>query len=99
MKYIVYDKTGKILRSVQCPPTLAELQCKEDEFIMEGTANDIIQKIVSGKVVNKTPEEIERDNPSLFQSLPFERKPAIVTNKQWQGILSRIKKLEERNHV
>lgn len=69
------------------------LQAKEDEFVMEGTANDTTQKIVNGKIVNKTPEEIERDNPAPPE-IPKGKRHAQITNEQWQNVLNRLEKLE-----
>lgn len=50
MSYIIYDKPGKILRQVQCPPTQSLIQAKDGEFIMEGTANDVTQKIANSGI-------------------------------------------------
>lgn len=62
---------------------------------MEGIANDITQKIenpgVKGKIVSRTPEEIEAEKPP---EVPFEKQPAPITNKQWQDIQSRLEVLE-----
>jgi len=67
---------------------------------MEGVANDATQKIINagikGKVVDKTLEEIETDNPKLPE-IPFEKRLACVTNKQWQDVLSRLDLLEDKN--
>jgi len=94
MNYIIYDKTGKILRTVQCSPALSKIQPKEGEFIMEGTANDVTQKIVNGKVIDKAPEEIEvPPEPRLLK----EKQPANITNKQWQSVLHRLEALEKKN--
>lgn len=92
MSYIIYDKTGRILRVVDCSKTLKHLQAKEGEFIIEGFANDLTQKIVDGKVVDKTPEEIEIDDPP---PLPPLETPILITKKQWQGVLKRLEVLEK----
>lgn len=98
MNYIIYNTIGEILRTVQCPPTLAKVQLREGEFVMEGKANDVTQKVVGGKVVNKTPEEIERDSPTLQESepIPVEKRPAVITNGQWQDVLNRLKNIEDK---
>jgi len=93
MNYIIYNEDGVILRNVECPPGLANLQAKEGEFIMEGTANDATQKIVDSKVVDKTTEEIEADNPTPHK-IPAEKQPAYITKEQWQSVLERIARLE-----
>lgn len=95
MNYIVYNAKGKILRRVQCPPALSLLQAKDDEYVMEGIANDVTQKIVNDKVVDKTPEEIEVDNPTPPE-IPFEKQTANITNEQWQDIKDRLVTLEAK---
>lgn len=106
MSYIIYNEEGEILRIVQCSPAMSKIQPKEGEFIMEGTANGVTQKIkfdgldvdgqpINPRVVNKTPEEIEADNPVLPE-IPFEKKLAHVTNKQWQDVLKRLNDLEKK---
>lgn len=96
MNYIVYDKDGKIRRTIICPPSHCLSQAKDGEFVMEGTANDVTQKIknpgIAGVIIDKTPEEIEAEKPP---KIPFEKRIAHITNKQWQNVLRRIKALEE----
>lgn len=95
MDYIVYNQDGKIMRTGVCNKDVLHLQAvNDDELTMEGTANDVIQKIINGKIVNKTPEEIEADNPTV----PFEERPAFITNKQLQNVLDRISVLEKARH-
>lgn len=93
--YIVYDNSGTILRTGCCSKGDFFLQVGDGEFVMEGIANDVTQKIVDGKVVDKTPEEIEADNPTPIP-VPFEKQPANITNEQWQNILNRISELETK---
>jgi len=72
---------------------------------MEGTANDVTQRIefdgldakgqpINPRVVDKTPEEIEANNPPEPEPIPFKKQLAHITNEQWQGVLKRIDKLE-----
>jgi hypothetical protein len=51
--------------------------------------NDATQKVVNRKIVNKTPAEIEKDNPS-----PPTSRMAMITIEQWQDVLRRLDKLE-----
>ncbi len=106
MNYVVYNITGEILRTVQCSIKSSFLQAKDGEFITEGVANDVTQKIefdgldekgqpVNPRVVDKTPQEIETDNPPIPE-VPHGRRPAHVTNAQWQDVLKRLDKLETR---
>jgi len=89
----LYDKSGRILRTGGCPRDIFELQAHKDEFIIEGTANDVTQKIVDGKVTNKTSEEIEAEK---LPKISFEERTTHITNKQWQEVLDRIKELESK---
>lgn len=49
MKYIVYDATGKILRTGQCPDRDFKAQAGPGEFVMEGTACDLSDYVENGK--------------------------------------------------
>lgn len=106
MNYIVYNITGKILRTVQCSPASSILQAKDGEFIAEGMANDVTQKIefngldekgqpVNPRVIDKTPQEIETDNP-LIPEISKSKRPVIITNGQWDDIMARIESLEKK---
>jgi len=94
-RFIVYNSKGQILRTGSCPDSIFFRQAHDGEFVIEGKANDVTQKIVGGKIVNKTPEEIEADNPTPIP-VPFEKRPAQITNEQWQGILNRLDNLEAK---
>ena len=98
MNFIVYNKQGKILRTGDCPDKDFFLQAGNDEFVMEGVADDISQKIVNvgieAKIVNKTLEEIQSEKLSEKPEKPFEKRMAIITNEQWQSVLDRLKELE-----
>ena len=58
MNYIVYNKDGNILRTGVCPESMVQLQVGIDEFVIEGIANDMEDKIVEGKIVRKSEAEI-----------------------------------------
>ncbi len=93
--FIVYNSEGNILRRGQCSNKDFSIQAQNGESILEGFANDRIQKIVDGKVVDKTPEEIEADKPPVPEPIPFEDQQARVTNKQWQNVTDRLNVLEQ----
>jgi len=90
--YVVYDTTGKILRIGISSSRPIRSQAGINEFVLEGTANDRTQKVIDGKIVDKTPEEIEAEKP---KPVPVENRPARITNKQWQAVLERLDRLEE----
>ena len=57
--YIVYNRDGEILRTGMCPDSMVRIQAQgEGELVMEGKANDIEHKIINGKIIRKTEEEI-----------------------------------------
>lgn len=96
MKYfIVYNFQGRILRTGFCQDRMFFMQACDNEFVMEGRANDATQKIekvgIFGRIVDKSPEEIEAEKQPR---LPFEKKPAQITNEQWQSVLGRLASLE-----
>lgn len=93
--FIIYNSSGKILATGCCQDSDFKMQAKNGEFVMEGIANDITQKIVNGKIVDKTSEEIEHDEPTR-PPLPFEKEQAQITNEQYQAMLDRLSALEAR---
>jgi len=93
MNFIVYDKTGRILSIGHCQKNVLHKQAGKNQFAMEGAANDITQKVVKGKIVDKTLAEIERDNPKTPVK-PFREQRAKITNEQLQAILDRLTVLE-----
>lgn len=101
--FIIYNLEGKILRTGNCQDEMLTSQAGENEFVAEGPKDslisDITQKIVNIRgedvIVDKTLEEIERDNPSM-PFIPVTQRHADITNEQWQIILDRLDKLEIR---
>ena len=97
--FIIYNQKGEILRTGYCLPNTFYLQANENEFVMEGKANDVTQKItnagIKGKVVDKTPQEIaEATVITGIKQLPFEKQTAHISNEQWQEVLGRLDALE-----
>lgn len=94
MKYLVYDTSGKILRTGNCAKRDFLLQAAaEDEFVMKGVADDITQKVVDGEIVDKTPEEIAQDTFTPAK-IPEDEKPAEISKGQWKQVLKRLDDLE-----
>jgi len=56
--YIVYNSKGEISKTGICPDDMMEIQAMTGEFVMEGRASDIENKVVGGKIERKTEEEI-----------------------------------------
>lgn len=94
-KYIVYNAEGKIQRTGVCSKKDLLKQAEDGEFVMEGSANDVTQKIVGSgqfrRIIDKTPEEIEAEKPP---EISFEKRTAHITNEQWQDVLNRLRVLE-----
>ena len=94
--FIVYNSTtGKILRTGNCPPSLYKLQVRAGESIILGKANDYSQKIVDGEIVDKTPAEIEADNPTPVEP-PEGEKQKHIKNKEWKEIKDLLEDLDKR---
>jgi len=93
-RFIIYDETGDIKRTGRCSDADFDKQARENEDIIEGVANDVLQKVVDGKIANKTPAEIEAQKPPEPESIPFEQQQAKITNTELQDIRSRLSKLE-----
>ncbi len=88
---------------VTCAPAFAKDQVHygEDMFVAPKhpfVVNDALQKVIGkGKlrrIVNKTPQEIEAELPSLL-TIPVGERLANITNEQWQSVLNRIDNLEK----
>ena len=91
MHFIVYNTNGKILRTGSCQDHMLQKQARINEFVIEGKADDAKQKIVNGKVVDKTQGEIDADKPPQVKP---DDMPAYITNKQWRDMQDRITQLE-----
>ena len=95
MKYAVYDATGKIVRITGGILRYAQLQVRAGQNLLQvdNDVDDRIHKVVDGKLVNKTPEEIEAEKAPTPPEIPESEKPAHITNEQWQDVLKRIEAL------
>ena len=91
MHFIVYNTNGKILRTGSCQDHMLKKQARINEFVIEGKADDAKQKIVNGKVADKTQAEIDTNKP---KPIPEDDMPAHITNKQWRNMQDRITQLE-----
>jgi len=98
--FIVYDEHGKILRTGFCQDNTFYLQAQDGEFVIKGKANAATQKVVGigvdGKVVDKTPEEIEAAKPPQPKQIPERQQTANITNEQLESIVQRLDKLETK---
>lgn len=92
--FIIHDEQGKILRTGCCQHIDFDFQAHSNEFVIEGIAIADRQKIVNGRVVDKTSQEIEAEKSP---EIPVSRRPASITNKQWQDVLKRLIMLEKNS--
>ena len=98
--YVIYNQEGIIVRHGQTSTkALKDIPLEMNESIIEGVGRQIANKVVNGKIVDKTPEEIEADKPPVPvpvpEPIPFEDQQARVTNKQWQNVTDRLNVLEQ----
>ena len=93
IQFIIYNNDGKIIRVGVCSEPLYDLQAQEGEKIIVGNADPTKHKIVDGKRVDKTPQEIMADT-SEEMVIPVEEKQASITNQMWQDLMDRLDALE-----
>lgn len=105
-KFIIFNAQGKVLRSGSGQNSCFELQANDGEFVFEGEVKDMTQKIkfdgfdekgkpINPRIINKTSEEIEIDNPKT-KPKPFKKQKANITNEQLEDILKRLEQLEAK---
>ena len=106
MKFIVYGADKKIVMGGHCQESAFHKQANEGEFVLEGVANDITQKVefdgfdengqpINPRVVDKSSAEVEIDNPKT-KPKSFKKRPARITNEKLEEILARIEALEAK---
>lgn len=66
--YIVYDDSGVILRTGGCQDP--SLQAQDNEFVIEGQADDLTQRVVNGRVVDKLTQQLSHPALALI-GVPF----------------------------
>ena len=85
MDFIVYNSEGMIIRTGSCSDSDISIQAGENEFVIEGIADDSCQMIVDGKVIDKPDSEpltnIEL-NKELLINIRYRRKSSL-SNSDW----------------
>lgn len=82
MNYIVYDtNSGRILRSVTCPPDMIQLQydASESAHIEHTMVDDTQYYVVAGQVVQR-PEFTEQISGTVISNLPVPT--TVVINEE-----------------
>lgn len=89
--FLVHDASGRILRTGYCSLRDLRTQAQVGEVVLEAEANDHLQKVVNGRIRDKTPEEItQRQEP------PPEKQRAFISQEDWELFQSRFHALDER---
>jgi hypothetical protein len=85
--YIIFNPaTGEILSTGAC--VSAKLPTPpQGMVVMRGVANDALQKVVDGKVVDKSPSELPPPRPKA----PLRK---ILLQTEWDDLIKRIELLE-----
>lgn len=58
VNFVVYNKFGQILRTGTCPKNMVAIQAGDGEYSLIGNGSDRDHKVINGKVVSRSPEEI-----------------------------------------
>ena len=88
--YIVYNSNGDILRTGSCPESMMEIQAQEDEFVIEGQADDVCDQIdIKTKKVMKdykiSRQAIEEaEERKRIEEAPAKAKEVLIKNKMEQ---------------
>lgn len=96
--YTVYNQqTSKIVKSGVCPDDMMDIQTGGDASltVIEGHSRDDKQKVVNGRIVDKTHAEIEADK-FVLPVIPEEDRSADITKGQLNSILENIELLRAR---
>ena len=85
--YFIYNNLGKILRTGSAPEEYVAIQAKENEFVLEGVADDTSQYI-NGSVIIDMPPKLTKHHVFDFVTKAWQdpRTPADIKTSQWQKI-------------
>ena len=66
--FIVYKSDGKIVRTGSCVDSDFDMQAGEDEFVIEGIADDTLSIISDGKIVNAPEADAPNTDDLIHQT-------------------------------
>ena len=66
--FIVYKSDGKIVRTGSCVDSDFDMQAGEDEFVIEGIADDTLSIISDGKIVNAPEADATNTDDLIHQT-------------------------------
>jgi hypothetical protein len=88
--YIIHDVDGNILRTGSCPENMLELQVNENEFLLEGVANDLTQLVnVSTNELQVKPVDTEALQTHFQDELRVIR-DSLLTSSDWTQITDTV---------
>lgn len=92
VNYIVYDASGQIKRTGQCPAQMLQKQCGPGEFVMKGTANDAEERISDDRksIIKLTAAEKEARKPV--------RTPRPAPVSELQQVYKILERLEQQGY-
>ena len=79
MNYVIYNDAGEILRTGKCKPSDFEHQARQGEYVLEGTADTLLDRVVNGVVKKKTKTAINNiSNQKALLELRYKRDKALA---------------------
>ena len=66
--FIVYKSDGKIVRTGSCVDSDFDMQAGEDEFVIEGIADDYLHAVSDGKIVNAPEADAPNTDDLIHQT-------------------------------
>ena len=97
VQFAIYDDHGAILRTGSCPPFMLDLQIRDGEHLLEGRADARRQKVVGGKVVDKSAEEMAEQHAreaARMERYRTKDRPVTILSSEWTDLLARVQALE-----
>lgn len=79
--FVVYDATGKILRTGNAPDI--SIQALDGEFVIEGEADLMKDRVVDGVIVRKDASEIEGQEIAFAWKRMRSRRTQLLAASDW----------------
>lgn len=83
MNYIVYNSNGDILRIGNCKEIDLPNQARQGEYVLEGVANPVTQKVINGEVVDKSQDEINKVLKKAFEYDLRAKRNSLLKETDW----------------
>jgi hypothetical protein len=83
--FVIYNSEGTILRTGSCPDSMFDMQCGDNESILEGAANDETQYVVDGVIVDKPdPTPAEQTAVAMFELR--QQRDLMLSSTDWTQV-------------